>query len=267
MNFKITCMVATTDRENLDFFWKMNLKNPTVVANQASTNSFVIGQDVLMVTTSTRGVGLNRNIGISFTDSDYVFITDDDMFFYDGLEDKLQQAIQQHPDAGAIIFGFDYFENNMFVRKRMKKSEQIHLFNCLNYGACCTLVKKSEIKKSNITFSELFGGGCLYGSGEDSLFFLECIRKGVRVYAVNLSVGKNEYRESSWFKGYNDKFFFDKGAWIACAFPKLKNIIKWYFILRYRSLSKKSLQSISKRVNDGIKAFEKLLTFDKFYNS
>ncbi len=263
MKPKIELSIVTTKKDSLSFAENMNFKLPAIITNQYDKYETEKLDDIIMVTTPTVGVGINRNLGLSLSNAEYIFIADDDMVFYDDMEDTLEMAIKELPEADVIIFNFDYFKDGNKVRSRMKSAGRINLFSCLNYGICCTLVKTKTLKKNNINFSTLFGGGCKYGSGEDSLFFLECVRKNMKVFTYIKPVGMNEYRESTWFKGYNEKFFYDKGAWIACAFPKIKHLIKWYFIFRFKKLTKISFKDFRKYINDGIKGFKELKSFNE----
>ena len=85
----------------------------------------------------------------------------------------------------------------------------------------------------------------------------------MKVFTYIKPVGMNEYRESTWFKGYNEKFFYDKGAWVACAFPKTRHLMKWYFIYRFKKLTKLSLRDTVKYMNNGIEGFKDLKAFNE----
>jgi hypothetical protein len=63
-----------------------------------------------------------------------------------------------------------------------------------------------------VTFSQLFGGGARYSNGEDSLFLKQCLDKKIRIYRTNVTLGKEIQRKSTWFEGYTDKFFYDRGV-------------------------------------------------------
>lgn len=260
---KIQYVVATTGRENLDFFDEMNISAPAIVTNQCGAYGIEEKGETVLVSTPTKGVGINRNLGLSLSDAQYAFIVDDDMVFYDNADSILNDAIQAHPDADVIIFGFDYMKGTEKLRDRMKRSQKINFFNCLNYGICCALVKTEKIRQKNISFTTFFGGGCVYGSGEDSLFYLECVRKKLKVYTCATAVGMNQYRESTWFSGYDCKFFYDKGAWIACAFPKVKHLIKWYFALRFKKRTELKLGAVMRAINQGIKGFQTLAPYNR----
>lgn len=67
-------------------------------------------------------------------------------------------------------------------------------------------------EKSGVRFSTLFGGGAKYSNGEDSLFIKELMDKGIQVYTSPEVIGRETESESTWFSGYHDKFFFDRGV-------------------------------------------------------
>mgnify|MGYP001352875128 CR=1 FL=1 len=85
----------------------------------------------------------------------------------------------------------------------------------------------------------LFGGGAKYSSGEDSLFLAECIRKGLKVYANPRVIGYVKQEESSWFQGYTDKYFIDKGVLYACLSNKWATFLCLQFVIRHRKMFKK----------------------------
>ena len=263
MSVDVAYLIPTVNRSDMEFLKEMNTSDPAIVLNQNGTNAILTCGNDIMISTATKGVGINRNIAMNLAKSEYVFIVDDDMVFYDGVNEIMGRALQTYPDADVILFNFDFEDADHSIRPRMKSGGRVHITNCLHHGICCTLVKSAAIRKKNISFSTLFGGGCKYGSGEDSLFFLDCVRKGLRIYTYAESVGKNVYRESTWFKGYCEKYFYDKGAWIACAFPWLKHLVKWYFAIRYIPFTELSFHTIVREINSGIKGFKVLAPYQE----
>ena len=81
----------------------------------------------------------------------------------------------------------------------------------------------------------MFGGGARYGSGEDTIFLKECLDKGLRVYAVPYAIAEiDQSAASSWFTGYNEKYFYDRGALYASMYPLMWRAIALRFLLRHR---------------------------------
>lgn len=258
MMHKIDFIVATTKRESLDFINSMNIKTNAIVINQNDKYNISESNQYTMITTPTRGVGINRNIGLNLSDAEYVLIVDDDMTFYDNAIDIINDAIKQLPSADVIIFNFDYNKDGKKIRNRISKTGRLNYTNCLKYGICCALLRLKRIKQKNIWFSTLFGGGCKYGSGEDSMFYIDCIKKGLKIYTYGTSIGANEYRKSTWFNGYDEKYFYDKGALFAAMFGKWGYTLCCFTILRNRNMFLKTGISRKKAlscVRMGTKAF------------
>ena len=122
-------------------------------------------------------------------------------------------------------------------------------------------IRRDAVMKHRLAFSTLFGGGSLYGSGEDSIFIRDCYRAGLRAYSYDYVLGKCAADTSTWFTGYNKKYFYDIGAMVACAFPKVKHLIKWYFILKFRKKTGVPLGTIHRQINEGIRGFKTLTPY------
>ena len=69
---------------------------------------------------------------------------------------------------------------------------------------------------------------------------------------------------STWFAGYNEKYFFDVGAYLSVAFPNLKSLLKWYYPIRCRKISNMSALSIIAAINSGINGYKENMSFDQF---
>jgi len=73
-------------------------------------------------------------------------------------------------------------------------------------------VKLKSIRENGIYFNQCFGGGTEHCHGEDNLFLAECLKKGLKIYAVpDFIASLTEERESSWNIGYGEKYLIDQG--------------------------------------------------------
>lgn len=258
-------LVATMGQTDLSLRSKMNIGCDTVIANQCGKWSFDEETDgayrVRMISSDTRGVGVNRNLALTLSCADIVLFADDDVTYYDSDLHGVLDAFRELPDADVIVFGLDMTRGGEVFDRRRCPVKRLHLYNALKYGAARMAVRRSALVKHNLTFSTLFGGGCIYGSGEDSLFLRNCFEAGLRVYSHSYVLGTCAKDSSSWFSGFNEKYMFDKGAWIAAAFPTAKHIIKWYFIAHFGKKSDLPTKTLIKNVNDGIRAYSSLTDF------
>ena len=258
-------LVATMGQEDCSLTEKMSIKNPAVIANQCGRWSYDETSDgkVRMISTDTIGVGINRNFGLQLARGDILVFADDDLVYYDGSLQGVLDAFQELPDADVIFFGLDMTKGGEIYERRRHPQKQLHIWNSLKFGAARMAIRRSAVEKARLSFSPLFGGGSIYGSGEDSLFILDCFRAGLKVYSHPYVMGTCAKDSSSWFTGYNEKYMFDRGAWIACAFPGMKHLMKWYFLFRLKPRTELSLRKMIYYINWGIRAYPERVTYQQ----
>ena len=256
---ELEVLVATMQQTDLSLVEKMNLRQNAVIANQCGnwdfTQSQIGDKQIRMLSTDTRGVGINRNLALQLAKADILLFADDDMVYYDGALQGVLDAFRQHPDADVIFFCMDYTRDGEIFEQRRHKTKRLHSWNCLRYGAARMAIRREAVVRHRLTFSTLFGGGCRYGSGEDTLFILDAVRAGLKLYASEYVIGKCAKDTSSWFSGYHEKYFYDRGALVACAFPKTKQLMKWYFAWKASKKAKVPLKTVLQQMNAGIRGF------------
>lgn len=261
-------LVATISQDDFSLVKSMNISSNVIFANQNNMNKYeeyeFKGYKAKLISTSTKGVGKNRNIAILYSSADILLFADDDVCYNDGYKEAVIKAFEKWPKADAIAFGLDLTKNNKIVSKRRNKNGRVYLWNSLRFGTCVLAIRRTSLQKYNIKFSELYGGGSIYSSGEDSLFIVDLLRKGGKLYASEYVLGTCSTDESTWFTGYHEKFFYDKGAWIACAFPKCKNFLKYYFLLRFSKLTTISWKRRLKLLNQGMYGFNRSISYSEW---
>lgn len=261
-------LAVTMKQNNLDRYYKMNIKTNVIFANQAGKNCYeennINGNKVRMITTSEIGVGKNRNQALLFADGDICLLSDDDVTYLDDYEKIVKEAFVKIPQADIVVFNIDTIGKKV-NRRRNDKIKRINIFNFQNYGAVRVAFKKNKILEKNIWFSTLFGGGTKYSSGEDTLFLRDALRKNLKIYTYPKVIATVDQSESTWFEGYNDKFFFDKGALLYNTFPVLKYLFAIiYFPLRFKKHTTLSLIRIIKLMLCGMKAFPKQYSYEEW---
>lgn len=254
----VACMHQTDD----SLYRKMNLQTDAILANQCDEYSYRLfteedGSKVELISTADRGVGKNRNKALMNASGKFLMCSDQDMVYVDGYEKIVEDAFAMCPKADIIVFNLEYLNRFTPARKEDKKFKKVHLWNCMRYGTARVAMRKGAIDKACLSFSTLYGGGAKYSSGEDSLFIRDAFRKGLKMYASPIVIAQVKQEESSWFYGYTDKFFIDKGILIANAFPVMKHILVYYFAYGMRNRSKEhSFSKICKLMRQGMKDFD-----------
>jgi glycosyltransferase involved in cell wall biosynthesis len=157
-----------------------------------------------------RGVGRSRNTALLRADADIVLFSDEDIVYDHGYADKIVSCFRKYKDADLLLFNLEVNEKRRTYW--IQKAARVHRFNCGRYPTFCAAARLSKLRAAGVSFSLLFGGGAPFSNGEDSLFFTDCLRKGLKIYALPVKIGREEERESTWFHGYDEKFFRDRGV-------------------------------------------------------
>ena len=233
--FEILCV--TMHQKDFSKIEEMNIHSNVVFANQADTTAYdeieLEGKKARMITTATRGVGINRNLALTYADAEYCLFADDDLKYVDNLEDIVVGEFEKYPDADVFIF---HLATDDKKRRQIsyKKTRKHARFERMPWGGVRIAVRLSSVKKANVWFTTLFGGGCIFPSGEDSMWLLEAKRKGLKFYVSDKTIGKISFEDSTWFTGFDEKFYFGKGAFYAAVHPKTLGLWMLYFAMRTR---------------------------------
>lgn len=269
---KIEVLCATMNQKDFSKVKEMNIKTNVLFANQAGENRYSkIEQDGIcarMITTDTVGVGINRNIALMNSDSDICLFSDDDIKYVDNYAQIIESAFSELPDADALIFNIETIGED-HGRRINAKIKKLSYHNCLNYGAARIAVKSDVIKNKNIYFHRNFGGGTEFSSGEDSLFIWDMIKKGMKVYAYPAKIGSVDQTTSTWFKGYNKKYIFDKGALFFCMSKSLYRLFCLYILFKHKYMYKGDNMTFFeayKLMMIGAKSFKKGISHSQYLN-
>jgi len=232
-------LVATMHQNDNSLIEKMNIKSDAIIINQCDKNDIqefeYKGYKIKFLSFAERGIGLSRNNALMRATADICLFADDDVTYVDDYKEIIYRAFEQNSNADMIVFNVPSTNPNR-PSQEIIQSRRVRWFNCLKYGAVRIAIRTNKIKQANIYFSLLFGGGAKYGSGEDSLFIFECIKKGLKVYAEPAVIGYVSQEDSSWFKGYTDKFFIDKGALFSCISKRWSKLLCLQFAIRHRKM-------------------------------
>lgn len=259
---KVQVLVATMHRQDFSIIDEMNIRCSAVIANQADANEFKFEQrdfgKIKMVTTDTRGVGLNRNIALLSADEEILVFADDDMVYNDDMPDKVLEAFRNNPDADMMIFGLVHVKNGKVMERRYLKNKRLHLWSAMRFGTCSIAVRRDAILRENITFNQCFGGGCPFSSGEDSLFIKACLDHKLKIYSNEYVLGTCCKDTSSWFTGFGNKFFYDKGVFIRRMFPHAHYLMVPYYVMRYNGKGDLNAIERFKLIMSGVKGGKRM---------
>lgn len=213
MNLQV--LISTMHQTDHSLLEKMNIQSDAIVINQCDYNCIerftFRGHDILWMSMNERGVGLSRNNALMRASGDILLFADDDVVYTDDYAEKIMNAFENNPKSDLIVFNLQS-QNPNRPEAIVEEEYKLHWHNCLKFGAFRIAIRRDAIQKANVFYSLLFGGGAKYQSGEDTLFIVQCLKKGIRGLASSETIGTVQQEESTWFNGFDEKYFFDKGV-------------------------------------------------------
>lgn len=238
-DLRVEALVATMGQTDHNLLDRMNIQTDAIVINQCERfERHELHHNERLVrffSFPERGVGLSRNTALMRATGDICLFSDDDLIYRDGYEQALQKAFREHPDADVIVFNISSI-NQTKKRFQIAKPIRIRWFNYMRYGAARIAVRRASILREHISFSLLFGGGAQYASGEDTLFLQDCLKAGLHIYAVPVTLADIDDNLSTWFYGYNEKFLRDRGALHKAMFNRLAVLQNLLYLLRHEKV-------------------------------
>lgn len=216
---------------------KMNLEADAIIINQCEQfgcEEYMHGASrIRCFSFKERGVGLSRNTALMRAEKPLCLFADEDIVYKDGYAQAVENEFDKNPQADMILF-------NVLVAPARRTywndaEKRIRWYNYGRYPAYSIAARTDALHRANVSFSLLFGGGARYSNGEDSLFLRDCLKKGLKIYASPAVIGEESVRESTWFDGYHEKFFTDRGVLYRYLYGKMAVLFSLRFLLAHRS--------------------------------
>lgn len=218
------------NKKDLD---KMNITSSCVVINQCDINNYEEYKNFKIYSYNEKGVAKSRNRALENATGDILLLCDDDVIYNKDYEKIILTEFKNNKKADVIFFNL---ESPNRKTKQNKNNKRLHLYNSLRYGSTSIAFRKKSIIEKNILFNDLFGPNSVYGSGEDTLFIVDCLKNKLKLYSSIKYIGVVNHLESQWFKGYNEKYFFDKGALFCAINKKFKYFLCMQYLIRHKEV-------------------------------
>lgn len=235
---ELQLLVSAVDKEPRALAEQMNICSDAIIINQGSTFSYEEferkGHVIKAYSFREKGVGLSRNNALLRADRSICLFSDEDIVYRDDYERLVLEEFRKNPKADMILFNMDVAQARRTYH--IDSYGRVHTYNSGRYPTYSFAAKVDALHKNNITFSLLFGGGAKYSNGEDSLFLREALKKGLKIYKAPVTLGREIERESTWFSGYHEKFFFDRGVLYHHLYGRMAAVIAFRFLWKHKAV-------------------------------
>lgn len=185
-----------------------------------------------MFSTTQRGLTKSRNMAMAKSDADVCLLCDDDEVFQPDYREKILNAYEMLPQADVIVFKMVNRQPSFpdkVMRLRFPKTMKVSSWQIS--------FRRVSLTAKGIVFDELLGAGTGNGAEEELKFLWDCQRAGLKIYYVPAPIATVAQAESTWFEGFTEEFFVNRGATTRYIMGlPLACVYALYYVIRKRSL-------------------------------
>ncbi|MBR2274595.1 MAG: glycosyltransferase family 2 protein [Lachnospiraceae bacterium] len=205
-------------------------------------------QEVVFIESSERGLSRSRNMAIQNATADICILCDNDVEYVPGYDRLILKAFEKNKDADLIVFFIKRKERSAPIFKTERKMGYLSVLKIFSPEIA---FRRESVK--DIPFHPLFGAGARYFMGEENLFLYECLKRKKKILYVPVQLAELREEESSWFQGYDKRFFVSRGANYAAMSRRFSTLLILQFAIRKRKLYDRetSFQNALKYMLDG----------------
>lgn len=202
----LSCMNLHGD----DIIARSRIKSDTVIVNQCGQDDYrefdVDDRHIRIFSVNDTGLTKSRNYAIRKSSADICLLCDDDEVFADNYEQGILTAYRDIPEADVIIFNIGNRPARWGDMPR-----KLGYFDFMHVASWQISFKRESVVNSGLGFDERMGAGSGNGAEEEFKFLSDCRKKGLAIYYVPFAIADVAQTKSTWFKGYNEEFFVNRG--------------------------------------------------------
>lgn len=203
-------------QKGVDIVRKSRIVSDVLIVNQCDNDSTVkivsSGKNIRMISTTSRGLSVSRNIAIDNAVGDICLICDDDEVFEDNYEENIIKAFAAYPEAEILAFIVTTPPNAYNHKTYKLYPYKLTYLNALKVTSYQIAFKLKAIKKNNIRFDETIGSGISAAGGEEKIFLHDCLKAGLKGYFVPVHIGLAAQDSSQWAGNlFSSSYFIDRG--------------------------------------------------------
>ncbi len=238
---KIEILMSCMHQKDAELVKQSNLTGHVVVVNQCDVDGYEEYANehgiIRMFSTTERGLTKSRNVAIRESDADVCMICDDDEIFVSGYESKIREAYESLPQADVIIFKMVNYPcpfPNQVMKVRFPRT--------MNVSSWQISFRRERLLKKGVAFDELLGAGTGNGAEEELKFLTDCEKAKLQIYYVPIAIASVAQTESTWFAGFNEEFFVNRGATTRYILGvPMASLYAVYYVLKKRAKYRENL--------------------------
>lgn len=250
----IQLLISTVDNQFMQRQYTPPFSD-TLIINQSITLAKTEHQQAEnIINENTIGLSKSRNKALEKAHADICVISDDDTTFFNHTESTILGAFAEHPNADIITFQTQHPDGSL-AKKYAKKPYSHKMHTITKVSSIEIAFKRKAILTQGIKFDEKFGLGAKFPSGEENIFLLDALKKGLKIHYIPTPIA--EHIATSSGKALNNpNLITAKGAVFYRMFGAKAYLLCLLFALKKRHLSEINPYRLYQLMLNGIKEYK-----------
>ncbi len=256
----IEILIATMNRNSLDFLEPMFPSHFSdyniLIINQITDNNILVSDypSVRIINSLEKGLSKSRNLALKDANGKLCVITDDDVVFKSGFEEKILKAFNENQDAGMISFRAEKPNGSLFKKypqKRIINPTNLQLLSIMSVE----IVLNKTVIKDKVHFDERFGLGAKFRMGEEGVFIFAVKRKKLKIIIEPEVLVQHSEDHTNVKLSMPDKYYI-QGAFLSEIFKKAYRkwlLLKIFFDLKQGKIKFNQINTAIRAASDGKK--------------
>lgn len=202
------------------------------------------------------GLSNSRNKAIEKATADICLLSDDDTVFLNDTNKTISNAFSENPSADIITFQIKTPEGGLFKKYPGKKKWHNRL-SLMQVASVEIAFKRDKVLSSGLQFDERFGLGADFPTGEENIFLIDALNKGLKILYLPVPVVIHPHESSG--ANMNDlRLIMAKGAMFYRMFRQTGYLLSLLFAIKKYSLSNLGFVRFYILMLQGISAYKNL---------
>ena len=207
---KLEILLSCMNQQDHSLIAASGITGDAVVVNQCGREERKILPNVrgtvCWIDSAQTGLTRSRNLALDASRGDVCLLCDDDELFVPNYAELITDAYRALPQADVIVFRIGGWRDLGNRPRRVRFPDTMHV------ASWQISFRRERLAASGVRFDELLGAGTGNGAEEELKFLTDCTRKGLKVYYWPEEIARVDHRSSTWFRGFDGTFFYNRGA-------------------------------------------------------
>lgn len=152
-------------------------------------------KDILYKKIFSRGLAKNRNKTLSMASADICLISDDDVLYKKKWLENIFKAFRENPESDIITFKVKTNEGEPKFKNYPTNPYWHNLRTVFQVSSIEIAFKLEKIQQTGLKFDEKFGIGELFNIGEENIFLMDALKKGLNIKFVPYYVVQHSFKK------------------------------------------------------------------------